>query len=104
MSRDIWGSIISLDKQKQPPYTSAIEKQCLINSINSIISWVIYGGGGESVASLAGKHIDCAISTVASANSLIRANRIRPLLVIGEERDISLPDIAIPEEQWREQP
>jgi len=22
---------ISLDKQKQPPYTSAIEKQCLIN-------------------------------------------------------------------------
>jgi len=62
------------------------------------INWVIYGGGGESVASLAGKHIDCAISTIASANSLIRANRIRPLLVIGEERDISLPDIAIPRE------
>ena len=62
------------------------------------INWVIYGGGGESVASLAGKHIDCAISTIASANSLIRANRIRPLLVIGEERDISLPDTAIPKE------
>jgi tripartite-type tricarboxylate transporter receptor subunit TctC len=62
------------------------------------INWVIYGGGGESVASLAGKHIDCAISTIASASSLIRANRIRPLMVIGEERDISLPDISIPKD------
>ncbi len=62
------------------------------------INWVIYGGGGESVASLAGKHIDCAISTIASASSLIRANRIRPLMVIGEERDISLPDVPIPKD------
>jgi hypothetical protein len=30
-------AIISLDKQKQPPYTSAVEKQSLTNSIHDAI-------------------------------------------------------------------
>ena len=62
------------------------------------VNWVIFGGGGESVATVAGKHVDCAISTVASASSLIKAKRIRPLMVIGEERDISLPEMPVPKD------
>ncbi len=62
------------------------------------VNLVIFGGGGESVATLAGKHVDCAISTVASASSLIKSKKIRPVMVIGEERDISLPEMPIPKD------
>jgi len=62
------------------------------------VNWVFFGGGGETVATLAGKHIDCGISTIASASSLIKANKIRPLMVIGEERDIGFPDTPIPKD------
>lgn len=62
------------------------------------VNWVFFGGGGETVTTLAGKHIDSGISTIASASSLIKAQKIRPLMVIGEERDIAFPDMPIPKD------
>jgi tripartite-type tricarboxylate transporter receptor subunit TctC len=62
------------------------------------VNWIPYGGGSESLASLAGKHIDAVFSMTASAQSLSKAGKIRPLAVFSEKRNPKYPDVPVPKE------
>ncbi len=56
------------------------------------MSWVDFGGGSESITQLAGKHIDLVITSSASALPLVRAGKIRPLIVFSHERESAFPE------------
>jgi tripartite-type tricarboxylate transporter receptor subunit TctC len=62
------------------------------------VNWVPFGGGAESLTTLAGKHIDAVFSIAASALSLARAGKVRPLLVFSEKRNPQYPDVQVPRE------
>ncbi len=61
-------------------------------------NWVPYEGSAGSVAALAGKHLDFTLCLSTSATSLIKAGKLRPLLLFGDERDPYLPDVPTPKE------
>ncbi len=62
------------------------------------VNWVPFGGGAESLTTLAGKHIDAVFSIAASALSLSRAGKIRPLMVFSEKRNPQYADVPVPKE------
>jgi tripartite-type tricarboxylate transporter receptor subunit TctC len=62
------------------------------------VNWVPYEGSAGSVTALAGKHLDFTICLATSAVPLIRAGKLRPLVVFGDKRDPYLPDVPIPKE------
>jgi len=62
------------------------------------VNWVPYEGSRGSVAALAGKHLDFTMSLATSAVSLIRAGKIRPLLLFSETRDPNISDVPVPKE------
>ena len=62
------------------------------------VNWVPYEGAAGSVAALAGKHLDFAISLATSAAPLIKAGRLRPLLLLSDKRDPFMPDVPIPKD------
>ena len=61
-------------------------------------TWVPYEGAAGSVAALAGKHLDFAVSLATSATSLIQAGRLRPLLLLSDKRNPYMPDVPIPKD------
>jgi tripartite-type tricarboxylate transporter receptor subunit TctC len=62
------------------------------------VNWVPYEGSAGSIAALAGKHLDFTITLATSAVSLIRAGKLRPLLLLSDKRDPYLPDVPIPKD------
>jgi tripartite-type tricarboxylate transporter receptor subunit TctC len=62
------------------------------------VKWVPYDGAAESLAALAGKHLDFTICTAPSAVSLIRAGKLRPLIMFADKRDPYFPDVPVPQE------
>lgn len=62
------------------------------------VNWVPFGGGAESLTTLAGKHIDAVFSIAASTLSLSKAGRLRPLMVFSEKRNPQYPDVPVPKE------
>jgi len=62
------------------------------------VNWVPYEGSAGSTAALAGKHIDFTLCLATSATSLIKAGKLRPLLIFGDKRDPYLPDVPIPKD------
>ena len=62
------------------------------------VNWVPYEGSRGSVAALAGKHLDFTMSLATSAVSLIRAGKLRPLLLFSEKRDTHISDVPVPSE------
>ncbi len=61
-------------------------------------NWVPYEGAPGAIAALAGKHLDFAIVLATSAVPLIRAGKLRPLLLLGDARDPYLPEVPIPKD------
>ena len=59
------------------------------------VNWVPYEGAAGSVTALAGKHIDFTICLTTSAVSLVNAGKLRPLLLISDQRDPFMPDVPI---------
>ena len=62
------------------------------------VNWVTFGGGGETMASLAGKHIEFGITTASSAKSLVDAGKLRCLLVFSSVKDPLFPNALLPKE------
>lgn len=62
------------------------------------VNWVPYEGSAGSVAALAGKHLDFTMSLATSAVPLIRAGKLRPLLLFSENRDPNISDVPVPKE------
>jgi tripartite-type tricarboxylate transporter receptor subunit TctC len=65
------------------------------------VNWVPYEGAPGALAALAGKHVDFAIVLATSAVPLIRAGKLRPLLLLGDARDPYLADVPIPRDLGR---
>jgi len=62
------------------------------------VNWVAFGGGGETMASLAGKHIEFGITTASSAKALVDAGKLRCLLVFSPVKDPLFPHALLPKE------
>jgi tripartite-type tricarboxylate transporter receptor subunit TctC len=62
------------------------------------VNWVPFGGGAESLTTLAGKHIDAVFSIASSTLSLVKAGKIKALLVFSEQRHPQYPDVQVPKE------
>jgi len=62
------------------------------------MSWVAYSGGAESMAQLAGKHLDLVITSTSSAMPLVRAGKVRPLMVYADEKDDVFPNAPLAKE------
>ena len=71
----------------------------IVESILGIkFNFIPFEGGAESVTSLAGKHIDAVLTIASSANAMIRAGRIRPLLILAKEKSPKYPQVPIPKD------
>ncbi len=62
------------------------------------MTYVPFDGGAQSVTTLAGKHIDGVTTYVTSALPMIRAGKVKPLLLLATERNPLHPDIPVPKE------
>jgi len=69
-----------------------------MDELNIKVNWVPYEGAAGSVAALAGKHLDFTIYISTSALPLIRAGKLRPLLMFSGQRDPYFPDVPIPKD------
>jgi len=58
-------------------------------------NFVPFGGGAESVQTLAGKHIDAVCTTVLTAFPLVRGGKLRPLMVFSDEPDATYPGVLL---------
>jgi tripartite-type tricarboxylate transporter receptor subunit TctC len=59
---------------------------------------VHFESSGPSIAALAGKHVDFSVTNLPSAFPLVRAGKLKPLLVISDERDSTFPQVPTPKE------
>ena len=78
--------------------TSGFQGRLMAQELGMKVNWVNYGGVIEALTSLAGKHIDGATSSIASAPAMLKAGVISPLLVFAKERSPKLPDVPVPSE------
>jgi tripartite-type tricarboxylate transporter receptor subunit TctC len=62
------------------------------------VNWVPYEGSGETLASLAGKHIDFVVYLSSTHAGLVDAGMIRPLIMFADERDPLFPNVPIPKD------
>jgi tripartite-type tricarboxylate transporter receptor subunit TctC len=63
------------------------------------LRWVHYNSGGEANTVLAGGHVDCNIVGVTpQASALAKSGKVRPLLVISEEKDAAFAETPIPKD------
>ncbi len=62
------------------------------------VNWVSFAGGAECLTSLAGKHINAALTLPSSAMALIKAGKIVPLLAFGDKRSPKYPNVPVPGE------
>jgi tripartite-type tricarboxylate transporter receptor subunit TctC len=60
---------------------------------------VITQGAGDSMTKLAGDHVKLAIHSVAEANAMLQAGKIRLLAVLSPSRLKALPDVPTAEEE-----
>jgi tripartite-type tricarboxylate transporter receptor subunit TctC len=70
----------------------------LENALGVKFNMIPYGGGSESVTSLAGKHIDAVLTIGSSAYTMIRGGKIKPLLLFAKERSPKYPQVPTPKE------
>ncbi len=57
-----------------------------------------FDSSGPSIVALVGKHVDFSITNMPSAVPLVRAGKLKPLLVLSDERDGAFPQVPTPKE------
>ena len=62
------------------------------------VNWVPFGGGSDTMVSLAGKHIEFGVTTTSSAKALVDAGKLRMLLIFSNEKDPTFPQATLPKE------
>jgi len=78
--------------------TSQLAGLIAVNELGIKVNWVPYEGSAGSLAALAGKHLDFTISSALSAATLMRAGKLRPLLMLSDQRDPYFPEVPIPKD------
>lgn len=61
--------------------------------MNLKFNYVPFSGSGESLAALAGRHIDATFSSMDSALSLTRAKKVRPIISCAYNPDPNFPEV-----------
>lgn len=69
----------------------------LADELGIQIRWVPYAGGAGVLAALAGKHVDFVLNFIPSTVPLVKAGKIRPLLLLADSHDF-LPGVPIPKD------
>lgn len=64
----------------------------LLKGLNLKVNAVPFGGGGESIVALAGKHIDFVVVGTITAYPLARAGKLLPLVILSKSKDDVYPD------------
>ncbi len=67
----------------------------LVDGLGIKVNWVPFDGGAGAITALAGKHIDFASVATTTALPMVRAKKLRPLLVLADEKDPVFPEIPI---------
>lgn len=70
----------------------------LMEDLGAKVNWVPFNSAAESLTALAGKHLDFVVVLPSAAAPLMDAGKIRPLLVLDNQRDQYVPDVPIPKE------
>lgn len=73
----------------QPSHLAAVLLELVTKQKINIIP---FEGGGESMASLAGKHIDAVVTMSSTGMNLTRSGVVIPLLIIGDRRHFGYPN------------
>ncbi len=77
---------------------SVLGGQVLEKILGVKFTYVPVEGGAAQVGLLAGKHIDAAVPYVSTSMSMIRAGKIKPLIIYASERSPKYPEIPVPKE------
>lgn len=81
-----------------PGSTSHINGLITVDKMGIKVNWVPYNSSGEVLAGVAGKHLDFGIISTNSAQAMVAAGKIRPLLVYSHGvPDPGFPDVPFPE-------
>jgi tripartite-type tricarboxylate transporter receptor subunit TctC len=65
-------------------------------------NFVPFAGGSESTQTLAGKHIDAVVTPVLSAFPLVKAGKLRPLMVFTDDPDDTYPGVPLSKDsKWK---
>jgi tripartite-type tricarboxylate transporter receptor subunit TctC len=70
----------------------------LADGLGIKVRWVPFGSGQDSLTALAGKHIDFAVGGSTTALPLVKAGKLRPLLVFAKSKDVVYPETPLPRE------
>jgi len=62
-------------------------------SVGINVTWIPYAGGNQSLAALAGNHIDAVFAPPITARSLVNANTIKPLLMMSADPYPGHPEV-----------
>lgn len=79
-----------------PGSTSHICGLVSVDRLGMKANWVPYDGSGEVLSNLAGKHLDFAIVSTNSAQTLAAAGMVRPLMVYSDGPDEVFPNVPYP--------
>ncbi len=74
----------------QPTHLGAVLLEIVAKIKTNIIP---YQGGSESMASLAGKHIDGVITISSAAVNMVKSGVVKPLLILGDSRHPGFPGV-----------
>lgn len=69
-----------------------------MHDLGAKVNWVPYNSSAESLTAVAGKHLDFVIALTGSAATMLDAGRLRPLLLLGDQRDPFLPNVPAPKD------
>ncbi len=61
-------------------------------------NWIPFKGGAESLSALAGQHIDAALTVTSSGFPLVKAGKIRPLVIFSEKRHLKYQGVPVSKE------
>ncbi len=78
--------------------TTDLMGRIALDDLGIKVNWVPYEGSAGSVAALAGKHLDFTICLATSAVNLVKAGRLRPLMLFSDKRDPYMPEVPTPKD------
>lgn len=78
--------------------TTHVAGMIAMDELGIKVNWVPFDSAAQSLAALAGKHVDFTMALSATALPLIDAGKIRGLVLFSDERDPYLPEVPIPKD------
>ena len=70
----------------------------LVDGLDIKVNWVPFQGGAQALTALAGNHIDFSIVATTSGQPLVKAGKLRALLVLADGKDMVFPDVPVPKD------